>query len=821
MSPVFLAVALVMMLVAPTSLGEVPERPPEAPDPTGHDDAVRKADSPLAPADVAQGEPLLEEVARHLFAPALILEPGPSKLAATGETAYALVDDERLVAFDLASGAFEGELDLEPSWGPHGIGPERLRMLHADGSPLLLVTGEGYWMYPGHLRAFDVSEPGQPELVSAFEVRDPILAELPQQDLAVIAGHGRPPEIWNLRTETKLSSIAGAVPTAMAASGSEDRARLALFHRSAGVRELVVFDVSDPARPSFLGYVRDPDPNGGLVFEARGRFLVHTEPDPAGEGFLARVRDGDRLELLSTIPLPADFEEILLCRGEEGPVLAVARPLSIELHGLADPSAPEELGRVSVTTTAPELEWGVSWWASRTRPHLAVLDRARQQVVVVDVDAEAAVGRFAAKHRIPRELAGADGEHGSELAVLAHLERAEEPKPNGRLVVGGALRVEPYGSVAPRGAYDDVLPTRFERTATVGGRYVVGYADRWTNALLTMDAADGSVVDARRPRFPGEWGDIFIHDMDGAGRFLAVGVDVDFFDTGYSSCYELFELRHGAMTSVDLACQGQDVGEIANLEVRADGLVVATVSDGLLVRAAGGQQAFLPLDTVYRRLELVDGGERALLSHNYFWAYSPGTYTIVSLEDPLAPRVEFTSAPSFTSGASLVRGGKAVITTEGTSYFEYTPRLLDAETGEPLGELGDAASKWFYHGPGIAFGDDRFLYWGWTLFAWWSAVYDVSSGTPRLLGTSPFQHGDPYYLERPGTDQAYLIGPIAWSGGDPERTPLWLVESDGTFTPRGSVRAGSLRPLRPGLLAGTDFRTRRALTVWRDTGLAP
>jgi hypothetical protein len=186
----------------------------------------------------------------------------------------------------------------------------------------------------------DASDPADPQVVHQHVFDPPLRAGgvfALGNKLLVSSAEGSSAEVLDISDPARPQPIPGGRFTLTGADGVAAEAyhgnlsgNLALFARKSGGGGVLVYDISDPERPTRLGEVRHPDGNGGYVFYDEG-FLFTGE---SSFGSVLDARDLSAITEVGRVVIEGDLDTVT----PYGNVLIAAvddKPAQVDGVGLA------------------------------------------------------------------------------------------------------------------------------------------------------------------------------------------------------------------------------------------------------------------------------------------------------------------------------------------------------------------------------------------------------------------------------------------------------------------------------------------------------
>ncbi len=568
---------------------------------------------------------------------------------------------------------------------------------------------------------------------------------------------------------------------------------------------LDLWDLADPQVPVLLRSGASPVEEIVTWFLAGdGSFAAWVE-SASGQPTVVHVIDLSTYEEISRVEGPAG-SQVLLSDTPAGRYLVFFAGGQAASWSLADPASPELLAEADLGTCDADGRCpGAPWVVSRDEPVAFGLDRAAPGAVALDVRTLERLGHW----RAP------EGECPGGFLL-------REPARGGRRVVVSLRRSPAEGAVPglhaqasidwadPANPREDahrvlVEPTGEEAAfATLGGRWLVAWHPD-ENALAVIDTATGRVTG---------WEGIHEAEPVGAWWNLAAGGRRLVLPRPYglAEVFDLDENGAPAWRGAFPFAPNPDAGA-RGAAVRDDGLA-AIVYDGgvqfVLPDGTAGPAVTLDVSTWYAAFS--PDGTRLLTWGNTAWGM-PAGMAMVDVSVPAAPAVLWTRN-DVGGHPAFVRDGRAIATL--VPAWGVSVALLDAATGEFLGDATDVVPTWFYFGGGTPFGagsEERVAWWMWTWHGWRTLLYDVSADTPEMALESPEYRGSPHWVpvdDGSGLREAHESFGVTWRD-------LWVYRPDGSIEEPGQVAFRSaFVPLRWGFMAGGDSRDLAGFATWRD-----
>ncbi len=766
------------------------------------------------PVAVPADPPPLAEVRRVPFEPSFDAVDGGQldvEFHPTARVAYA-VSDRHLFVLDPVTGEELGGVDLGALAAPTYSARWDLATV---GDRLVAWAG-----YPGLLAVFDVRDPARPGLVAFTTVWDrPAVGGVYDDGYFVLCHGYNRCEFISTDTFRVRSVVPHALPpsSVIEAAGSPgaDVPLLVVRERTYSTPSsngIALYDVA-AGMPS-LRFVRQTDAYpGSIVADRTGDLLVaeFESYQPERRAWVETIDAHSGVTLASWDVPPGTA----LSLAEGGGRRLVQRDATgLEFVDLADPSAPEEIGRVEVPLRTYYDERTVA--ASVRDPVLFVASREERVVIAVDPRTATEISRLSIEGAAPFRVVMQEPGDGSRRGLVvswryddhgalarggrSHLDLADLTNPAAPAVTGRFLRNQPRSA---------------DGVAAIGGRYAVVY-EIDSNALALVDLAEGRVVQVTgAAALLGEFDVYDAPELRTAGRFAVLGGE---------DGWETFELAGGRLEprrsrilrygsrewydGVALAPDGKVVAAGSNLDT---GAFLETVGpDGRSARVPRRSSRLLATT-------LSPAGDLAALVMPEFSEDSP--VDVWDVADAAAPKLLW-SDPGDVSDAVFDPTGTRLLVSGPLFSGTFAVRAFDARTGVPLGPEGPGVPKFYYHGFGaqwIANGKWRAIYWKWSFLGWRNALLDLSEPEPTLLQVYPDTGSFPEFAPRDGGGW-YEVDRDPWDNlanlviGTPEGDTVETGTFPGDHSGISAVRRGFAATWR-----GGDGSV--GISVWRDAAL--
>ncbi|MBD3869035.1 MAG: hypothetical protein IFK94_13005 [Acidobacteria bacterium] len=563
-----------------------------------------------------------------------------------------------------------------------------------------------------------------------------------------------------------------------------------------------MFDLGDPDNPAFLYSIETPK-ESRLVVDRYFRFMV------VASDAETQVRDLPTGAVLSVLEWPNEYAKPVLVHDEVGSTLALVGRETVDLFDLSNPAEPRY-------TLSFDIEPIRSGYRPPARAHsgepwIAVSTVNPGGVVVIDVRDGSEVLRHQVEGTSAMGLEWTETESGEPAIVYFgyfSTDRQYDIRPQGGKTVMDTLLLESTGEDPRIARISQVTPNVIQAAFPLGGRWV-GVVDMANNAILLVDTADGTVLDTIGYDQHPPISDNHLRAASGGSTFVV----------GDSYGFNIFDVvDEHLVRRISRPVEADTTGNLRDVAVRQDGTVVVLTAYALLTFGPERQPGHLELDGGYSGIDLSETGGRAVLSANSIWGGENHKAHMVDLSDSSNPRSLWVAGAGV-KFVDFVRGDAAVaVTLKNGEYWGFSPLLLDADTGEVLGEPGRPTAVFYYYAPSCAFGhdgDSSLLYWRWTWIGWKSVLYNVSTDTPQLFPESEEYYDSPWCVPRPDGKSAYEFR--EWSGK--LESDVMVVLPDGIFRGYGTTTVNSPKPLRHGFLTGhatIPVRHREELVVVRD-----